>query len=262
MKRTFMYMVILLTLYCELSSPGICENTKYISEYQNKTAYIGKTMVDSDITSKVDTINEEMNTILPNIELETMKLEKGRRFVVVSDRNLNNTSVSGIPVRFESVQKEYIVYDKTPSKIIFHGKIEKTGKPRLAGKSGTIKIKLEKITIDKITYPVNALISKIDNKAVYGNTLSASPIYLANLADAATNGTINSGWKDPCNSHYCTSGGNYTRPLIYLSAAALQAADLLIAPLSSLFKTGKNVIIPEKTYFEIKLNKDMFVLDI
>lgn len=262
MKRTMTYLVILLTIYFQLSSLGICENTKYTSEYPNKTAYVGRNMVKSDVTDKADTINAEINNILPNLELDTLKLEKGRRFVVVSDRNLESTSVSGIPVKFESVQKEYISYDKEPSKIVFQGKIEKTGKPRLAGKSGTIKIKLEKITIDKITYPVNALISKIDDKAVYFNTLSTAPIYFANLADSAANGTINSGWKDPCNNHNCTTGTNYTRPLIYLSAAALQTLDLLLSPVSSLFKTGKNVMIPQKTYFEIKLNKDMYVLNL
>lgn len=268
MKRIYAYLVILLTLFSQPVHSYTSENTKLISDYQkpetqnSKTAYLGNKMLQSNLEEKSQNINQEVNSILPNLELDTLKIEKGRKFVVVSDRNLESTSVSGLPVKFESIQKEYLTFDKEPSKIVFEGKVEKTGKPRLAGKSGTIKIKLEKITIDKITYPVSALISKIDNKAVYFNTLSAAPIYIANLADAASNGTINSDLKDPCINHSCTTGKNYTRPIIYLTAAALQTADLLLSPLTSLFKKGTSVTIPEKTYFEIKLNKDMYVLNI
>lgn len=174
---------------------------------------------------------------------------------------MNNGNVEGIPVRFESVQKEYLTYDKKPSKIVFKGKIEKTHKPRMMGKSGTIKIALEKITVDSITYPVTALISKIDNKKVFFNTIGASPCYLSNLADAANNGVIHSSLKDPCGSNMCTTN-TYTKPLAFLGAAALQIADLMLSPFAAVTRKGKDVDIPLNTYFEIKLDKDLYVLNI
>lgn len=268
MRRICSCMVILMTFFSQPVFADIYENTKTVSDFQNsrdniaKTAFIGTKYLHEDTESKSAAISESMNTILPDMELDTLKLEKGRKFVVVSDSTLSSDSISGIPVRFESVQKEYLAYDKKPSKIVFHGKIEKTRKPRLAGKSGTVKVKLEKITIDKITYPVSALISKIDDKNVYFNTLSGAPLYGANLADSIANGTIHSSWKDPCGSQHCTTSNNIARPVIYLSAAALQAADLLISPFASLFKHGSDVTIPKKTFFEIKLDKDMYVLNL
>lgn len=268
MRRIWSYMVILMTLFSQGAIAQTYENTKPLpefksnNEYTAKTAFINTKNVHDNSTSKASLISNEINSILPNMELDTLKLEKGRKFVVVSDRMLSSDSVSGIPVRFESVQKEYLAYDKRPSKIVFQGRIEKTGKPRLAGKSGTVKVKLEKITIDKITYPVSALISKIDDKNVYFNTLSGAPLYGANLADSFNNGTIHSSWKDPCGNMQCTSSNNLARPIIYLSAAALQAADLLISPIATLFKSGSDVTIPKKTFFEIKLDKDMYVLNL
>src|SRR5574344_46639 len=200
--------------------------------------------------------------LLTNMELDTLKLSKGRKFIVVSDRSINDTAMSGTPIVFESVQKEYLSYNKTPAKVVFRGRIAKTNGPKIAGKSGNVKIALEKITIDKITYPVDALISKINNKAVYFNTLSSSPVYLSNLAQVANEGVINTGIKDPCASHMCTAGTVYTKPLVYLGAAAVQAADLLIAPLAAIGRKGNSLVIPDKTYFEIKLDKDLYVLDI
>ena len=261
MNRILIYTVLLLTAIFIFAPKGICENTKHTSAFPKKTAYITPFIPEEIKTKNINNIQSNINNLSSEIEIGTIKLEKGRRFIVISDRNLNSANIQYMPVKFQSIQKEYISYDKQPSKVIFQGKVEKTHKPRLAGKSGTIKIKLEKITIDKITYPVNALISKIDNKRVFFNTLSGTPVYVANLSETINNGTIDSQLKDPCINHVCTDK-TYTKPFIFLGAAALQAADLLLSPIASLFKPGKELNIPEKTYFEIKLNKDLYVLNI
>ena len=96
---------------------------------------------------------------------------------------------------------------------MFKGKIEKTHKPRIMGKSGTVKIALEKITVDSITYPVTALISKIDNKKVFFNTIGASPCYLSNLADAANNDPFN--FKGPLRRHHVYNKHLYKTSCIF-----------------------------------------------
>jgi hypothetical protein len=274
MKHNFIalaaYAVILLTQFFQLSPVNANENSSqfygYKGDYYNisndKIAYNGQTYLQNKFLMQNEKVSEQLTYIRPNIELDTLKIEKGRKFIVVSDRVLDAKSKAGLPVQFESVQKEYISYDKSPSKIIFKGRIERTAGPRFAGKSGTVKIKLEKISIDNITYPVNALISKVNDKNVMFNTLASRPIFIANLADTANNGSINSDWKDPCVNHLCETGNLYKKPIVFLGAAALQTADLLLSPVTALFKKGDNVYIPEKTYFEIKMNKDIFVLNI
>ena len=174
---------------------------------------------------------------------------------------MNNNIANGIPVQFESVQNEYLAYNKKPAKITFHGVVEKTSRPRFIGKSGSIKIQLNKITIDKITYPVEALISKMNNRNVYLSTLTGSPNYWGNLADAANSGIIHSTIKDPCGIDTCNIN-SYKKPFIYFGAATLQAADLLLSPFVALGKRGNDVDIPLNTYFEIKLDKDLYVLNI
>ncbi len=194
-------------------------------------------------------------------EVTAVKLKKGRIFLVKSDLRLTSDVMEGTPVKFESLGKESIFYPKSPSKVSFKGKIVKTKSPGYAGRSGRIKIALEKITVDNITYPVKALITKKENQRVFMNNLAGSSIYLTNLGDTLSNGTINTIYKDPCTNNLCTIS-NAKRPFIYLGAAALQAADLLISPIASLFKTGKDLNIPANTYFEIKLDEDLCVVSL
>ncbi len=264
MKIFYFCMVTLLTLFLHPVEAKSCQNDlPQQTDIHNKiikTAFINQKYEDNHLNAIMGTFYDN-NEILENFELNTIKLEKGRRFIVVSDRNLSSESISGIPVVFESVQKEYLDYNKKPSKVCFKGIVEKTSKPKLAGKSGTVKVKLEKITIDQVTYPVEAVISKIDNKKVYFNTLAGTAMYGANLADTASNGTIHTSLKDPCGNMICTTANSYQKPFIFAGAAAVLAADLLISPISSLFKTGNEVSIPQNTLFEIKLDKDMYVLD-
>ncbi len=265
MKHIVIYVGILLSLFIQLSAfaENIQESTDNLTKL--KTAYLGNRLYEKEMREKAAALEKEsINTIMTNLELDTIKLEKGRRFIVICDRNINNNSIEGIPVKFESVQKEYIAYDKQPSKIIFQGIVEKTSKPKRGGKSGKIKIKLEKITIDSITYPVKALISKIDNKNVYFNTIGAAPCYLSNLANLtnpANDGIIHSSYKDPCGAQMCTTAV-FKKPFIYMGAAALQAADLMLMPFAALTKKGNDINIPLNTYFEIKLDKDMYVLNL
>lgn len=262
MKRIIILLLLLASLFSQLTVAKAEQITYKVKEIdKTQTAFIHRPMPQEEISEKAKNIESGANSILPDMEFETVKLEKGRKFIVVSEQNLNNGNVEGIPVRFESVQKEYLTYDKKPSKIVFKGKIEKTHKPRMMGKSGTVKIALEKITVDSITYPVTALISKIDNKKVFFNTIGASPCYLSNLADAANNGVIHSSLKDPCGSNMCTTN-TYTKPLAFLGAAALQIADLMLSPFVAVTRKGNDVDIPLNTYFEIKLDKDLYVLNI
>lgn len=269
MKRIIMYTAILLSPFLPLTIVNIpkAEANDYINETQ--TAYLNPIKLNSvdrsteAIDSAAKVFCSDAKSCLENMEFSTIKLKKGRKFIVKSDSRLSNEIYSGTAIKFESPQKESIFYKHAPSKVIFQGKIVKTNSPRKVGKSGMVKVELDKITIDKVTYPVAAIISKIENKNIRNNNLIADSIYLANLADIANTGTIHSSLKDPCLNNNCTEGNsNVKRPALFLVGAALGAADLLISPFVSLLKPGKNVNIPENTYFEIKLDEDLYVLNI
>ena len=261
MKKCILQLLIFLCAFSVFAKNEAQSNNYEVTSINNyKTAYIPSHYYNVGKTTP-NVIRESAEEILHDVEFETIKLEKGRRFTVISEQNLNNNIAYGIPVRFESVQNEYLAYNKKPAKITFHGVVEKTSRPRIIGKSGSIKIQLNKITIDKITYPVEALISKMNNRNVYLSTLTGSPNYWGNLADAANSGVIHSTIKDPCGVDTCNIT-SLKKPFIFFGAATLQAADLLLSPFVALGKRGNDVDIPLNTYFEIKLDKDLYVLNI
>lgn len=262
MKISILYLMILACAFLPLNRTAAQEISYKVKDTKKlQTAYITPQYMSGNTSQKQKALENNVNTLMPAMEFDTIKLEKGRKFFVISEQNLNNNSIKGIPVKFDSVQKEYLAYNKAPSKISFHGIIEKAAKPRYAGKSGTVKVKLEKITVDNITYPVEALITKMNNKNVHMGVLVAPSKYLDNLADTANDGIIHNSIKDPCGSDTC-SISTIKKPFVFLGAAALQAADLLLAPIVAIGKRGNDINIPLNTYFEIKLDKELYVLNI
>lgn len=198
---------------------------------------------------------------LKSVELDAVKLDKNSRFIVQSLQPMNSNSPVGSVIEFVTIRDVSIYPGAKPAKILFTGEIVENKPPRLAGRSSTLKLEISKMTVDKITYPTVAYISKMGKKNVMTGMLSGNSIYLTNLADTANRGTItiDKVYKDPC-QYSCDSVKTPVRPLYYLGGAFLQLADLFVAPIVSVFKRGEEIDIPQYTSFEIKLDDSISVL--
>lgn len=210
--------------------------------------------------------NNEKHTLeeyLAQKDIKATKVQKGRKFLVLSKQSLGNKMNYGSKVEFESAYNESFYTDKSPSKILFTGTVVKTGEPKIAGSGGSVKINIDRLKVGQITYPVDAVISKVDKRRVFLGNLTATPAYLNNLVNTANNGTItmNKVYQDPC-TYTCSHENVLVRPIYYLGGAILGAADLVLSPLISLFLPGRDLYIPENTYYEIKLDDDLVVLNI
>ncbi len=200
---------------------------------------------------------------LADKELTAIKLEKGRKFEVKSVHPMSYKSASGTEVWFESVFPERIFLSKEPAKLIFKGEVIKNNPPRKGGSSGTLKVQITGITVDTVTYPAEAYISKMNNKGLKFGAVAGSSAYLANLARTANNGTINQHYHvDPCDRLQNECVNAVAKPFYFLTGAALHTADLLLAPLIAFLAVGEELYIPEGTEFEIKLEEDVPVLEL
>lgn len=198
-----------------------------------------------------------------NKELYAVSVEKDRKFKVKSDISLDSSTPIGTNINFTSVSDEVIFAEKKPSKIYFSGTVVENNPPGPAGKSSSIKLMIDKMKIDNVTYPAKAYISKMGDKKTLGGVLVTSA-YLSNLGNIADKGTItiNKIYKDPCDYNNCEISTPVVRPFYYLGGAILQITDLLISPLVCLFVQGDNISIPANTVFEIKLEKDVSVINL
>lgn len=198
---------------------------------------------------------------LKSQELEVIKLNKNQKFIVQSLQPMTSDSPVGSIIDFATVQDVSIFPGKEASKVTFTGEIIENKPPRLVGRSSTLKLAINKIKVDKITYPAEAYITKVGKRQVMAGVLAAAPIYLDNLADTADKGTITIDkiYKDPC-QYKCESITSPLRPLYYLGGAVLQLADLFIAPVICVFKKGDEINLPQYTSFEIKLEDDVSLL--
>ncbi len=223
----------------------------------------------SIVNSKEDIDKEFQNIInhpyscLNGKELEAINLDKGRTFIVRSQQPMSSDTPVGTLIDFIAVGEVNIFEDKEPSQVKFTGEVIENKPPRFGGRSSTLKLQINKIKVDNITYPASAYISKMGKKQIFAGVLAGTPIYLMNLADVADRGTvtIDKVYKDPC-QYSCDSIKTPLRPLYYAGGALLQLADLLIAPVVCFFLPGKEINIPQYTDFEIKLDDNVSLLNI
>ncbi len=209
--------------------------------------------------------NNSNNRIKKNqfeeLEFDSITISKGSKFYVKSLQPMSSDSPTGARIEFDTDAK--IFPEDKVSHVVFTGEIIENKPPRLAGRSATLKLEIYKVKVDNVTYKTKAYISKIGNKPVVGGVLAGVPIYLANLADVADEGTvtIDKIYKDPC-EYRCESVTTPLRPFYYLGGAVLQFADLLVAPVVCIFQRGKELELPASSSFEIKLAEDMPLLKI
>ncbi len=213
-----------------------------------------------NLDKRISNINNAFSC-LDGKELEAVKLERGRKFIVQSKQPMSSDTPEGALIDFVSVRDVDIFYDKEPSTIMFTGEVIENKPPRLLGRSSTLKLQINKIKVDNVTYPAEAYITKMGKKQIFAGILAGAPVYLVNLGEVADKGTvtIDKVYKDPC-QYSCESITTVLRPFYYLGGAILQLADLLIAPIVCFFMPGKEIDIPENTAFEIKLENDISLL--
>lgn len=237
-------------------------NNEYLTD-QNTDKLVNACPINSyNMNETVNNIKSAYNC-LDGKELEAITLDKGRKFIVRSKQPMSSDSPVGTLIDFDSVGDIDIFTDKKSSKVMFTGEIIENKSPRLGGRSSTLKLSINKIRVDNITYPARAYISKMGKKQVFAGVLAGAPIYFLNLADVADKGTvtIDKIYKDPC-QYSCESIKSPIRPFYYLGGAILQFADLLISPVVCFFLPGENIEIPENTAFEIKLENNISLLKI
>ena len=103
----------------------------------------------------------------------------------------------------------------------------------------------------------------MNKKGVLFGSVSVPSIYKDNLSNTVNNGVINNYHNfDPCNVVAQECVNNAVKPFYFLTGAALQTADLFLAPLIAFFATGNEIYIPEGTEFEIKLEDSVPVLEL
>ena len=195
-------------------------------------------------------------------ELTAMFIEKGRTFEVKSLQPMSYESTGGSEVQFETLYPERVFMQKDPMKLVFTGEIVKNKPPRKGGGSGTLKVLIKNVKLENVIYPAEAYITKMNKKGVLFGAVAIPSNYKDNLADTANDGTIHTIYKDPCKTTADECVDTVVRPFYFLTGALLQTADLLLAPIVAFFMPGNEVFIPEGTEFEIKMEKDIPVLEI
>lgn len=260
-------------VFCLLCSPCFSQNLSKNTEVNNKLTYdnysisalnlnaINSAFKNANSNNNDDNVTPLLMSLQQKKEFETTKIPKGTKFHVRSKQDISDNSKNGTKVSFESTCPQNITNNHATSKLIFKGKIVKSRNPQAGCNGGLIKIKIDKMTIGNITYPVNGMVTKINDKRVLFNNIKGDSSYLYNTITAANmkNGTLHNLYQEPC-TKICGDGNAVIAPIYLLGGAVLQTSNLLLSPVAALFKSGKNVNIQKNSDFIIKLEENVFVL--
>lgn len=193
-------------------------------------------------------------------EIEATKLAKGSEFWVKSDRQISSSGYNDGEIEFDTMYR--VFPGKDPEKVTFRGRIVKNSAAKSAS-AGKIKIKVEKIVVNKIVYPVEAEIIKVDGKNVKFGVIAGGMLYPQNIRNAAQKGNdyVRNVYHDPCDK-YCNDDHPLMSPLYLAGGALMQTSAIIAAPVVGLFGKRDDVTIKEQSSFLIKIEKDLYIVDI
>lgn len=259
--RVRLALVLLCTLLCQTFSFAE-EETVFKEKDLTLSSMMNPSIVEINKTFKDSIVDYVKDENISQIDIDTLLLKKGSKFYVKSLQPMSSDTPEGARVEF--VTETNLFSDTQSSKLVFTGEVIENKPPRTMGRSSTLKLKIQKVKVDKVSYTASAFISRVGNKPVHNGIIAGVPIYLNNLATTADVGTVTMDkvYKDPC-QYTCDSISTIARPFYYLGASLLQLTDLIfVAPVISLFKKGDTIEIPKDSSFEIKLARDMALLKI
>ena len=185
-------------------------------------------------------------------------LKSGARFLVANNRNLSDTLPSGTVISFYSLEDINWKGIQIPQRTLFRGKIVQSHTPQMTGNGGLIKIEIDEFVYNNTMYKIDTVISKVDDKRIFGGKIKGKRQYLANTKKANRFGVS-------VNKKMVKAGRKVGQvPVIGILGVVPRAigavtltGNAVVSPAVSVFKKGKHSSIPRGTVFEIKLSGDV-----
>ena len=205
------------------------------------------------------------NTITPASQLRSYsggfyKLKGGTSFNVISSCAISDWQTKGTKVTFTTKTPVYGRGFTIPVSTVFKGEIVESHQPQFTCNGGLVAIKIYSMNYKGQVVPVDAFITRADDKKIFLNNIKGERTYLKTLWKKGDWGrtlfskmfnlTLNLGGEG---STFILS----PFPLAY--GAICLGTNAIISPITAFFSKGGHVSIPAGSAFRIKLNEDVMI---
>ncbi len=188
------------------------------------------------------------------------KISKGTSFDVISTQKISDWQKKGTSLKFkttsQAVKKKYSI----PAGTVFTGEIIESHQPQLSCNGGLVVIRIHSMNYKGQTIPLNAYITKADEKMIFLNNIKGERTYLKTMWKKGNWGR--SIFNQMCSLTVKLGGESSTlllSPFPFAYGAVCLGANTLVSPITAFFNKGKHVSINSGSKFRIKLLEDSYI---
>lgn len=184
-------------------------------------------------------------------------IKSGTKIPVVSETKISDTLRKGTKVTFHCKNQVYAKGAVIPAWSKFYGEVEESHSPQLSCNGGLVVLKVNSIVVNKNVTPLDAYITRADDKKIFFNNIKGKRTYWKtlwaktgfgrNLFDRMLTLTAKLG-KD--------GSTIILSPFPFCYGTVVLGLNTLTSPLFALFSKGGSVSIPAGTEFVIKVRED------
>lgn len=187
-------------------------------------------------------------------------IRKGTKIKVRSLNNISDHSKKGYRVSFVSLYPVSTTYLTIPSGTVFRGEVVKTHRPELSANGGLIILKINSMTLNNEVQPIEAHVTKADNKLVFFNNIKGRRKFFNSMVQSTKNGRHFFTKMMRVTGNLATDGSSiFVAPFSIALGVLTLGANILISPALALLHKGGPISINAGSEFELKLIQDLYI---
>ena len=205
-------------------------------------------------------VNSVPITNLNDIHAGNTKIHKGTIFHVTSNTPISDYSPKGTTVKFKLTSPVIKNKYSIPKGAIFTGEITESHQPQISCNGGLVVIKINSINYKNQTIPINAYITKADNKFVFLNNIKGERTYLKTMWRKGAWGRSMFHRMCSLSARLGSDGATLVlAPFSFVYGALCAGGNAVISPVTAFFSKGGHVSIQSGSNFNIRLLEDAYV---
>lgn len=230
------------------------ELPKIIDEQTNN-----QTSKNSNLHKSTVTATDSLNSTKPYLG-RNIRIRKGTSFNVINNSAISDWQVRGTQIVFTNQKPIYAKKYTIPASTVFKAEIIESHRPQITCNGGLVVIKVHSMIYKGQTIPLNAYITRANDKKIFFNNIKGDRTYLKTMwkkgnwgrtiFDKMMNLTVNLG---------ASTSTLILSPFPFAYGTLCLGANTILSPITAFFSKGGSVSIPAQSNFRIKLTEDVFV---
>ena len=215
-------------------------------------------------TKKTTTVKSEVKHVQPPKTYVyykgNIKISKGTSFNVVSTGKISDWQAKGATVKFKTTTPVYKRKYTIPAAAVFTGEVIESHQPQVSCNGGLVVIRIRSMQYNGRTFPLNAYITRADDKMIFLNNIKGERTYLKTMWKKGNWGRSLFNRMMTLTIHLGGEGSTFLlSPFPFLYGTICLGANTLISPVTAFFQKGKHVSITAGSHFRIKLLEDAYI---